>query len=207
MSTEKDPCLYDQDSEAGQFCGGTELRNLAGYRGKLYAGNGYWEDRPGPEGRQPAQVLVLDSPGAQWRVDRNFDEKLADGRWRHLAISALEGITFTTDGSGRNLAQPVSLLCAGTWDLNGFSQVFSREDSTGRWTAMTPASASPKAFSKSGRWASTPIGRRGVSMFLPGTTHMASTAVLTSLRPRAASAGRANWNWSYPASRRRRLPV
>jgi hypothetical protein len=29
------------------------------------------------------------------------------------------------------------MLCAGTWDLSGFSQVFSRDDSTGRWTAMT----------------------------------------------------------------------
>jgi hypothetical protein len=122
---------------AGQFLGGTELRNLATYRGKLYAGNGYWEDRPGPEGKQPTQVLVLDGPAERWRVEHNFDEKLPDGRPRHLAISALEGVTFTTDGNGQKLAQPVSMLCAGTWDLSGLSQVFSRDDSTGRWTAMT----------------------------------------------------------------------
>src|SRR5690348_2659806 len=35
---------------AGHFTGGTELRVLAVHGGKLYAGNGYWEDRPGPEG-------------------------------------------------------------------------------------------------------------------------------------------------------------
>jgi hypothetical protein len=29
--------------------GGTEMRVLAGHAGKLYAGNGYWEDTPGPE--------------------------------------------------------------------------------------------------------------------------------------------------------------
>jgi poly(A) polymerase len=29
------------------------------------------------------------------------------------------------------------MLCAGTWDLSGFSQVFSRDDSSGRWSAMT----------------------------------------------------------------------
>jgi hypothetical protein len=34
--------------DAGRFMGGTEMRVLAGHAGKLYAGNGYWEDRPGP---------------------------------------------------------------------------------------------------------------------------------------------------------------
>jgi hypothetical protein len=39
-----------QRDGAGRFMGGTEMRNLAGHRGVLYAGNGYWMDRPGPEG-------------------------------------------------------------------------------------------------------------------------------------------------------------
>jgi len=29
---------------AGHFIGGTEVRFLTGHAGKLYAGNGYWED-------------------------------------------------------------------------------------------------------------------------------------------------------------------
>src|ERR1700736_6764539 len=40
---------------AGHFIGGTEVRVLTGHDGKLYAGNGYWEDRPGPEGPQGAR--------------------------------------------------------------------------------------------------------------------------------------------------------
>src|SRR5262249_14600850 len=36
---------------AGGFAGGTEMRLLVAHGGRLYAGNGYWEDRPGPEGR------------------------------------------------------------------------------------------------------------------------------------------------------------
>src|SRR5215471_16725211 len=52
--------------DAGRFMGGTEMRVLAGHAGKLYAGNGYWEDTPGPEGRQGSQILVLDAPGARW---------------------------------------------------------------------------------------------------------------------------------------------
>src|SRR5690349_6254742 len=85
---------------AGRFMGGTEIRVLAAHGGKLYAGNGYWEDRPGPEGVQGAQILALDGPGDHWRVDHTFDERLPNGRPRHLAVSALETVTFTTDGTG-----------------------------------------------------------------------------------------------------------
>src|SRR5215470_6610710 len=86
--------------DAGRFMGGTEMRVLATHGGKLYAGNGYWEDRPGPEGLQGAQVLVLNGPGARWRVDHGFDERLPNGRRRDLAVSALEEVTFATDGQG-----------------------------------------------------------------------------------------------------------
>src|SRR6266446_5692113 len=38
--------------DAGRFMGGTEMRVLAAHGGRLYAGNGYWEDQPGPDRRQ-----------------------------------------------------------------------------------------------------------------------------------------------------------
>jgi hypothetical protein len=121
----------------GSFMGGTELRNLAVHNGKLYAGNGYWMDRPGPEGPQSAQILVLDGPAAHWRVEHNLDERMPNGRTpRHLAVAALRGVTFATDASGRALPQAVSMLLAGTWDLSGSSRVFARNDATGIWTAM-----------------------------------------------------------------------
>jgi len=56
----------------GRFVGGPEMRVLAAHAGKLFAGNGYWEDMPGPEGRQGSQILVLDAPNAGWRVDHDF---------------------------------------------------------------------------------------------------------------------------------------
>jgi hypothetical protein len=119
--------------------GGTEIRVLAAHAGKLYAGNGYWQDRPGLEGRQGAQILVLDGPGTRWRIDHAFDEWLADGRRRDLAVSALEEVTFVTDGDGTLLPQPVSMLIAANWDLSGTTRVFSRDDATGSWTAATLA--------------------------------------------------------------------
>src|SRR6516225_10610027 len=79
---------------AGRFMGGTEMRVLAAHAGRLYAGNGYWEDQPGPEGLQGAEILVLDGPGARWRVDHGFDERMPDGRPRDLAVTRLRERTF-----------------------------------------------------------------------------------------------------------------
>jgi hypothetical protein len=118
--------------DAGVFMGGTELRILAPYEGKLYAGNGYWEDRPGAEGRQGAEVLVLDRRDGRWKVDHVFPR-------RDFAVSALRGVTFRTDRSGDALAVPVSLLLASAWDTTGTTQVFSRDDGTGTWSAATLA--------------------------------------------------------------------
>jgi len=127
----------------GRFMGGTEMRVLAAHGGKLYAGNGYWEDRPGPEGLQGAQVLMLDSPAARWRVDHAFDESLPNGRRRDLAVSALEEVTFATDGHGAPLPVPVSMLIAANWDLSGAARVFSRDDATSTWAATTIAQDRP----------------------------------------------------------------
>jgi hypothetical protein len=128
---------------AGQYLGGTEMRLLVAHAGRLFAGNGYWEDRPGAEGRQPAQVLALDSAAASWRVDHAFAQRLPDGRWRDLAVGALAEATFSVDGTGRRLARPVSILLASTWDLTGASRVFVRDDATGGWTAATVAEDRP----------------------------------------------------------------
>src|SRR5262249_32900977 len=110
---------------AGAFMGGTELRNLLACHGRLDPGNGYWEARPGEAGRQGAQVLVLDAPGAAWRVEHGLDEWIARERRRDLAISALACIDFSTDGAGAPLRSPVSFLLASAWDLTGATQEFS----------------------------------------------------------------------------------
>ena len=128
---------------AGRFAGGTEMRLLTTHGGKLYAGNGYWEDRPGPEGRQGAEILVLDAPGLPWRVDHAFEERLSKGAWRDLAVGALADARFATDRSGAPLSKPISLLLASTWDLTGAARVFTRDDETGAWSAVTLAEDRP----------------------------------------------------------------
>ena len=129
--------------EAGRFAGGTEMRLLTPHGGRLYAGNGYWEDRPGPEGLQGAQILVLDAPGGRWRVDHAFEERLPNGRWRDLAVGALSEAVLATDGAGRTLPRPSPLLLASTWDLTGASRGFTRDDATGTWAAVTLAQDRP----------------------------------------------------------------
>jgi hypothetical protein len=119
--------------------GGTELRLLVAHGGRLFAGNGYWEDRPGPEGVQGAQILTLDAPGGHWRVDHQFDERMANGRPRDLAVGALSDIRFATDGAGAALPRSISLLTASNWDLTGATRVFTRDDATGAWIATTLA--------------------------------------------------------------------
>jgi hypothetical protein len=122
--------------EAGHFLGGTEMRLLVSHAGRLYGGNGYWEDRPGAEGPEGAQILVLDSPGGHWRADHAFDERLPGGRPRDLAVGALAEVVFATDRAGRPLAHPIPLLLASTWDLTGAARVFSRDDNSGSWAAV-----------------------------------------------------------------------
>jgi hypothetical protein len=128
----------------GRYLGGTEMRLLASHGGRLYAGNGYWQDRPGTEGRQGAQILVLDAPGARWRVDHAFEDRLANGRLRDLAVGALSEVVFATDGAGHPLPRAIPLLLASTWDLTGAARVFARDDSTGGWSAVTLAADQPE---------------------------------------------------------------
>jgi poly(A) polymerase len=120
--------IAGQADAAGRFMGGTEMRLLVAHGGRLYAGNGYWEDQPGPEGAQGA-----------WRVDHQFDERKGNGRPRDLAVGALFEANFATDARGAPLPRPVSLLIASNWDLTGANRVFTRDDTTGSWTTTTLA--------------------------------------------------------------------
>jgi hypothetical protein len=128
---------------SSRFLGGTEIRHLAAYEGKLYAGNGFWQDRPRIEGAQGAAILVLDAPAAQWRVDQTFDAMSIDRKKLDFAISALEGASFRTDASGAALPRPVSMLLASTWNRVGTARVWSRDDTTGQWSGAILAEDAP----------------------------------------------------------------
>jgi len=116
------------NESAGEPIRGTEIVHLAAHKGRLYAGNGYWMDPRLPD-IPWAQVLVLDSRDGTWKVD------LALGPG-HLRVTALESLTFTTDGDGKALATPVNLLLVAS-DSQGESHIWTRDDDRNRWAQTT----------------------------------------------------------------------
>ena len=101
------------------FCGGTEGRALvalnAGTAGAiLFWGNGYWEDTPGVEGPQNAQILKLTAPGGSWTVDYNLGTNCPSNNLTcALSTSAMQNLSFSFDAGGNPVT--VSAIVAASW--------------------------------------------------------------------------------------------
>src|SRR5208283_232170 len=96
---------------AGHYVGGATIMHLVAHKGLLFAADAYWCDSRNIRygGTDPttgwAQILRLDKPGGKWVVDLELGP-------RFLRPEILKSVTFTTDGAGKPLAQPVNLLLA-----------------------------------------------------------------------------------------------
>ena len=112
----------------GQLITGTEVDFLVPHQGRLYAANCLWLETD-PAVPKACQILVLDSPKGQWRVEREFTVNSV-----MMRCSVLKEITFATDGRGQAIA-PVSLLLAVPDSRRGSLKVFCRDDATGDWSA------------------------------------------------------------------------
>jgi hypothetical protein len=126
----------------GNFLGGTEIRELVAMSGKLYAGNGYWMDQPGPEGRKTAQVFVLNSSHGLWQQDWDFSSSCPQGFPKcALAISTLKNLAFVSDKNGTPV--DVHVLVAATWDTVDpqRSPVYAKNNSDGKWYETILANA------------------------------------------------------------------
>lgn len=127
----------------GTLIGGTELRALSSFDGKLFAANGYWTDRHMDQPWLPgAQVFRLDKPlaeGGQWVIDFQLDERMPNSnRRRFHTISEMKAVRFEHDSSGQPLATPVDLLVMGVWDRSTGLHVFTRDTSgPSSWTKST----------------------------------------------------------------------
>ena len=111
----------------GKLITGTEIDFLVPHQGHLYAGNCLWMETD-PAVPKACQILVLDSPKGQWRVDHEFTVNSV-----MMRCSVLKEITFSTDGRGRAIA-PVSLLLAVPDAKREPLKVFCRDDATGDWS-------------------------------------------------------------------------
>jgi len=126
----------------GQFMGGTETMRLAAHHGMLFAGNGFWTDQPGKDPQPGAQILVKRGPKEPWEVERNFPGA--------LRINCMEPVTFTTDGTGKPLPKPVTLLIAdaalSTARDVGPLSVWVRDDETSTWTESPVTTSASHAY-------------------------------------------------------------
>ncbi|MEY4685180.1 MAG: hypothetical protein RLZ25_1639 [Pseudomonadota bacterium] len=118
----------------GKLLGGTELRTLQSFDGKLFAANGYWTDRYAREAWLPGgQVFRLDKPvsqGGKWVVDLHLEDRMPNSNLRRFhTISDMKAVRFTTDGNGRPLAKPVEILIVSVWDRSTGLHVFTRDTS------------------------------------------------------------------------------
>lgn len=118
----------------GKLITGTEIDFLVPHQGRLYAGNCLWmeTDKSVPKA---CQILVLDSPKAQWRIDHEFPVSSVMSR-----CSVLKEITFATDGRGQAIA-PVALLLAVPDAPRATLKVFCRDDATGEWSPSVVGTA------------------------------------------------------------------
>jgi hypothetical protein len=119
--------LAGQHGGAGKLVGGTEIIHLAAHGGRLFAGNGMWMEPPGDGPRRGPQVLVLDRPDGNWRLEHQFAAST-------LRITALTPVTWTTDRKGRRLERPVPMLLAAPTGRGPEATVYSRDDATAVWT-------------------------------------------------------------------------
>ncbi len=115
-----------QTDANGNAMTGTELVHLTPHKGKLYASTSLWMESH-PSISRAAQILVLDLPTANWKVDRQFSIA-------NLRVTSMESITFTSDGNG-NPITPEPILMASPNDALGTATVFVRDDATNNWVS------------------------------------------------------------------------
>ena len=124
---------------ANVFLGGTEGRQFASKNAgqiiaQLFWGNSYWNDTPGVEGQQNAQIAVLNGPeyqGNEWTVDTSLgatglpNYQVANGTTSFcpsdntkcaLAVSALQNITFQYDNGGNTGLNVQAMVAASWWE-------------------------------------------------------------------------------------------
>lgn len=107
-----------QNKGTPQMIGGTEIRRLVAFDGKLFAGNSYWLDRDQDKSYLPgAQVFRKDGVNSPWVIDATFDEvPLGRQKRRYHAVSVMEAVSFKTDIDGKELPEAKDFLVVGVWD-------------------------------------------------------------------------------------------
>mmetsp|Transcript_128519 Transcript_128519/g.399955 ORF Transcript_128519/g.399955 Transcript_128519/m.399955 type:complete len:815 (+) Transcript_128519:67-2511(+) len=109
---------------------GTEIVHLYPYKGKLFAGTGYWKH---VGAFRPAEVARLDCPLCQWVIE----SPIAPYAGR---VESLRSVRWTTHQNGQPLSSPVEALMGGFYmDMQGEGQchIVKRDDNFQKWMDAT----------------------------------------------------------------------
>lgn len=111
----------------GQSLTGTEIIHLVAHKGKLYAGNSYWNEYLAP---RRGQIWEKSSPSGDWKLDYQMPLK-------HSRVPSLYSFVFQQDKNGNAVPADTILFAAATYDkgsgVNGPAVLFMRDDETGAW--------------------------------------------------------------------------
>jgi len=122
---------------------GTEIMDIVADQGRLFASTSSWEDPTGFP-----QILRLDAADQAWVVDTSFDQQ-AGGVPMFSRTNALAALRFTTDGDGRPLDDPVTVLVAAVTSRTESDTVLFARDNNGTWTEQrlpTGPGAQPRSL-------------------------------------------------------------
>lgn len=113
----------------------TEANALVPHNGMLFCSVSYMPESKKLTDLNP-KVLVKKSFNSPWEVDLNAGSDF-------MRLGFMHSVKFTTDGTGKKLKEPVSVLVAGTgsWRSQPTGvEVFSRNDKTTKWvrTELSP---------------------------------------------------------------------
>jgi len=107
----------------------TEANALVPHNGMLFCSVSFMPESKKLGDLNP-KVLVKKTANGPWEVDLNAGRDF-------MRLGFMHSVKFTTDGAGKKLPKPVSVLVAGTgaWRSQTTGvEVFSRNDNTGKWT-------------------------------------------------------------------------
>ena len=120
----------------GKRLTGTEIIEIVSHKGKLYAGNSYWNEYI--ETRR-GQVFIKNSANSEWKQDLQMPSK-------YSRIASMKSCVFQYDKSGSEIAPDTILFVGSTYDKGenkpGPAGIFIRNDIENNWKKVDLGSTS-----------------------------------------------------------------
>ena len=111
----------------GNSLTGSEIMHLVSHKGRLYAGNSYWNENTDP---RLGQVWVKESATGNWKRDFEMPRL-------HTRVPSLYSFVFLRDYQGNSIANATILFAGATRNYAGLGSgpatVFIRNDATNNW--------------------------------------------------------------------------